>query len=246
MSSNETDIALAGDDFAIQPAGMDTAALDRLAQRNFLPYVKLVGATSAEGKTGKARMGNFILITGKDAYVDLTNSFECLVFARRPRACRKTLVGLQSYFDMHADEYKKVVAEADAKKMGSWYGTEFLIWLRLQEQFATYHAGSPTARGNSVDLVNVLKNWDDSRKAAALAKKEGKAIPPIKNPQITFRSALLKGQGQEYWGPQFVPSTTPFSKLPQMEEVKEQATKFCAPIKGPVVETVEASVEDRG
>ena len=247
MGENEL---IPSDDMPLVTQGYEDAKLDKLAQRSFLPYVKLVGATSTEGKTGKAKMGNFLLFNGKDSFVDLTASFEVLVLARRPRACRKTITGLTSIFDPDSPEYKKIQCESDGigmkKQMGSWYGTEFLVWIRSQRVFAAFHASSQTARGNSLDLVNILKQWTLDLTTAAAAKKAGKEVPKVKNPQAAFKSAMLRGQGQDYWGPQFSPATTPFSELPTWEDIKEQCGKFVKQ-KGEEKETVEAAaVEDRG
>ncbi len=227
------------------PVGdFDQRDLDKQSQRNFLPYVILVGKTTA--LNDKVKMGNYALITGKETHEDLTSSFEALVVGRRPRACRKGATGMVSVFDTKDAEYKKIVAEADAKKMGSWYGNEFLIWVRTLERWASFHAGSPTARGNSVDLTNIWKAWNDAINAAAAAKAAGNEVPAVANPQAIFKSSQATGQGQKYWAPFFFPATTPFSKTPTWAETREQLERFVKPPKDKK-EAVEAgSVEDRG
>ena len=73
-------------------------------------------------------------------------AFEAMVVASRPLACRKTMTGVLRYYDMSSPEFAKVEADSQIKgNMGAWFGPEFLIWVRQQQAWASFHASSATA-----------------------------------------------------------------------------------------------------
>lgn len=231
-----------------QVGSADSAKLDKLAGSGFLPYVQLIGSSSKAGKSGKATMGHYYLARNKDKLESLTNSFECLVLARRARACRKTNKGFFTFFDQDSEGYKAIEEEAKGAGLtGCWHGTEYLLWMPGTKEFATYHASNATARTASSELNTILATWDRELKAAAAARKDGTEVPPVRNPQVKFTSLIVPySNGNEQWGPSFCRATTPFANLPLPADVLEQNRKFCNPPKNKVeavAEPAESSSE---
>lgn len=229
-------------------SNVSDAALVKLTERTFLPYVKLLGTGSAEAESGERKPGTWIFCRGKDNITDLTNSVEMLIVASRAKACRKTQTGILSYYDMDSEEYKKIEADSQVPgQMGTWHGTEFLGWLRAMRAWFTYHASSETARGRSAELITMLMNWRESRLARKKAREEGKKeheLPAEKRPQVTFKSTLVTytSVNKKQWAPVFAPATTPFSEYPSLEDIRDHTTKFLNPPKKDV-ETVQAGAD---
>jgi len=216
--------------------------LAKLSDRSYLPYIKLVGTSSKEAEDGSVKPGTYLLYKDQSTKLDLTNSFEVMVVATRPLACRKTSSTTLRFYDMASADYKAVEIDAAKDGMtGTWFGPEFLVWVRSLKMWATFHASSATAQGRSANLVTILRQWASakaSKKQAisaadtdeARARAQAIIVP---NPQATFRSTLISYAkiNKKQWGPEFVPCTTPFSEVPSFEELREQAMKFVNPAK---------------
>lgn len=230
-------VELTTTDLDLPISALPDSQIAKLAQRSFLPFVKLIGTSSKEAESGNTRPGTYVLQRDDTNKVDLTGSFEALVIAMRSVACRKTMTSVLRYYDMDHEEYKKIEVDAAKKgNMGAWHGPEYLIWVRAQRAWATYHASSETARGRSSELTTTLKNWAAARQAKKAAiqadpAKGGAIVVP--NPQVTFKCSLVfyRAIGKNQWAPTFAPCTTPFSEVPSFEETREQSIKFQSPPK---------------
>ena len=197
-------------------SSVDDSKLAKLAERRFLPFVQLLGTSSTEAEDGSIKPGTYIFQRDQSKKDELTSSFEALVVATRPLACRKTMTGVLRYYDMGSAEFTKIEADSQVKgQMGAWFGPEFLIWVRQLQAWATYHASSATAQSRSAELLTILKNWAAARKAkklaienagtdeAALAKANAIVVP---NPQVTFKCSLTQyNNGKKQWAPMFAP-----------------------------------------
>lgn len=229
-------------------SNVNDAQLAKLTERSFLPYLKLLVTSSAECESGSYKPGSWIFCRGKDNITDLTGSFEGLVIASRPRACRKTMTGILNFYDMESEEYKKVERDSQIDgTMGCWHGTEFLGWVRSMRSWVTYHASSETARGRSAELITMLLNWRSSRTERKRLRDSGTpeaSLPAEKRPQVTFKSGLVTytSINKKQWAPVFAPCTTPFSEYPSLEDIRDYTTKFLNPPKKDV-ETVQAGTD---
>lgn len=247
-------------DLDLPIANLPEAKIDKMSERKFLPYVRLIGTSSKEAEDSSVNPGNFVLMRDTNTRVMLTSSFEALVVALRSVACRKTEKSLLRYYDMESAEYKKIEEESRIPgQMGAWHGPEFLIWVRSLRTWATFHCSSETARGRSADLITILKTWANARAAKKRAILEAGDDPAklevaqgivVANPQVTFKCGLVKYQrvNKSQWAPQFVPNTTPFSEVPPFEEVREYSLQFQNPPKTEkeTVQAGEGATETRG
>lgn len=229
------------EDFDIQISNLPEEELKKLSERSFLPYIKLVGTSSDEGK--KRTQDNYIepgqwaVFDGKDQPTILTESFEAMVCATRWRGCVKTDTGIRSYYDHKSKEAQdlKVIADRPGKN-GRWYGPEFLVWIRSLRSWGAYHASNKTARSRASELITILTNWDKALKAKreALTKGDpGADLIVVKNPQVTFKCNFTHygASDTDQWAPVFTPATTPFSEVPSLDEVRERGKKFNDPPK---------------
>lgn len=171
---------------------------------NWIPRVQLQSAGSNLVKEDKIKQGYYALLKDKENFLDLTNSFDCLVISWRPKAMRidgETVISVQN---PQSPEFEKIIAESETPDSGCMYGPEFLLWIKGASQFATFFMSSKTMRREAPNLKTLI----------------GKAA--------TIRSKLIKTQKFSWFGPVVGPCSTPFD-IPGLDEIKDQAQKFNNP-----------------
>lgn len=170
----------------------------------WLPRIQLNGSGSALVKEDKIKQGYYSLTTDKETFVDLTNSFDCLVISWRPKAMRIDGETVISVHNPQSPEFEKIVSDSEQPDSGCMYGPEFLIWVKGPSKFATFFMSSKTMRREAPNLKTLI----------------GKAA--------TVRSKLIKTQKYSWHGPVVGPCSTPFD-IPALDEIKDQASKFANP-----------------
>jgi hypothetical protein len=137
----------------------------------FLPRLTLEGSNSNRVKDDLIAKGHYSLTTGKDEFIDLGESIDCLVLNVRLKALDmqdKSNV-LWSY-NPNSETYKAIQAAAESKdkeeKKSRLYGLEFLLYLPDVEnpghRYCTLFMGNASARMEAPKFRSVM------RKAATL------------------------------------------------------------------------------
>lgn len=122
------------------------------AVADYLPYIKLCGASTNEAKEGKVPVGHFALILGKDNLVDLGPEFPCGLVSWRPKASVYKPEVRVCYDEEHPD-FNKIADDPDGN-----HGPEFLIWLPEQKRWACLHLNNPTGRRESPNFIAVVED----------------------------------------------------------------------------------------
>jgi hypothetical protein len=182
----------------------------------FLPRVQLFGGSSGPCKEGKIGIGRFGLVPNKDTIHDLTQQFDCLVIAWRPKAMRIGGGTVHVVYNPQSEDFKKIQNEADVQDSGCMFGPEFL--LVINGKFCTLFMSSKTMRREAPNLRTLVGG------AATIAAR------------------LIKTQRYTWHGPAVSKCSTPLTNLPTVEEIKEQAQKFGNP---PEQDVEAADAEDR-
>lgn len=189
---------------SLVPSKYGDKDFDNLAKGGgWLPRIQLNGSGSAMVKEDKIKQGYYSLTTDKETFVDLTNSFDCLVVSWRPKAMRLGEV-IISVYNPQTPEFEKIVEDSGEPESGCMYGPEFLVWVKGPNKFATFFMSSKTLRREAPNLKTLI----------------GKAA--------TVRSKLIKTAKYSWHGAVVGPCSTPFD-IPSLDEIKEQATKFANP-----------------
>jgi len=131
----------------------DEKAFAGVSSGSFLPRVQLCGSNSTLCKKNKIGQGRFCVTNAKDTILhDLSESFACLVISWRPKAMRFAGSDTVAYYNPKSPFFNEVRAEADAKKQGSSYGPEYLVYLPEQKIFATFYFMNPTMRREAPNM----------------------------------------------------------------------------------------------
>lgn len=235
--------ALTHDDLDLPISNIPEAKLAKMSERAYLSFIKLC---SSDDDVAKFRApGNWLLCRDAQSKQDITNSIEFLVCAARPLACHTTTTGIDRYYDMESGDFKEVQRLSEIpNRIGDWWGTDYLLWLRAQRQWVTWHASSETHRQRAEVLTGILQQWvlDKRNKKLAIDKAvasgDANAIAAAKAivvpmPQAKMGSELVtyKKYNSKKWAATISPVTTPFSEYPTFEEIRERVTKFIDPPK---------------
>lgn len=183
---------------------------------DFLPRLQLFGSNSAAVKEDKIGVAHYGLVQGEDI-VDLGKEVDLLVVCWRPKALEITESGILAVHDTNHHDFERIKRLSSVKDSQCMFGPEYLVWVPSQMRYATFFAGSKTARREARNIQTLL----------------GKAA--------TFKSHLIKTTKYSWHGPQVVPCSAPI-ELPEEAELIEQAEKFTNP-PAPTVET--AQTEER-
>jgi len=241
-------------------SNVPVAELQKMTERSYLPFIKIC---SSDKEMATHKPGTWLLCKDATNKKDVGKPIDVLVIASRPLACHTTLTGIERYYDMKSEEYKKVQELSEKPNhMGDWWGIDFLIWIRAQRTWATWHASSETNRQRAEVLTVILTEWGAARAAkkeaiqkaqadgdaAALAKAQAIVVP---NPQAQMGTELVfyKRYNSNMWAVQLSPVTTPFSEVPSFEEIREKSNKFRNPPKAEkeeLGEQADAPVNQRG
>lgn len=187
--------------------GGELSALTRSS--DYLPQLRVMGSSVEIVKEGKFPVGHWGLYFTKDNVVDLTEQFDCLVIAYRPRAVILQATPINFYGKLESnegggqewvfsEEFKSVQARAMNKEQSYQCGLEYLLWIPSVSKFGLFLMGNPTLRR-------------ESEKVLALV---GKAA--------TLKIRFIKTEKFSWHGCSCFPCTTPFANMPDSEEIKEQ------------------------
>lgn len=114
---------------------------------NFLPRLQLLGASTNLCKKGKAPIGSYAVLRGKDTVVHLLGeSVDALVVSWRPKAIRFGAGNVQSFYNPASPGFKQVEVDSTAKDSGCMFGPEYLIYIPSVNEFCTFHFNNPTMR----------------------------------------------------------------------------------------------------
>lgn len=241
MSTNE--IARM-EDLDLPISNIPESQLAKLSERAYLSFIKVC---SSDKDMATNKPGTILLCKDATNKKDVGKPIEFMVIAARPLACHTTLVGIDRFYDMESKEYKEVQSLAEKPNhMGDWWGTDYLLYLRAQRQWVSWHASSETHRQRAEILTGILTQWSQDRRNKKLAiqiavEKFGAESAEVKaaqaiivpNPQASMTTELVhyKKFNSHKWAAVLAPVTTPFSEVPAFEEIREKSLKFQNPPK---------------
>jgi len=181
---------------------------------DFLPQIRVYGASSDLVKEGKFPMGHLGMYFTKDNIADLGEAFDCLVIDWRPRTSIVSGDSPISFYgkfnnetgewDCSNEEFQEVKDLAMKKTKGYLAGLEYLLYVPSIDKFALFLFGSPTLRRESANVCAL------TRKAA------------------TIKIHYIKTTQYSWHGVQVFECTTPFD-MPSVESITEEVVKFRSP-----------------
>jgi len=200
---------------ALTTAGQDLAALDSLSKSagksDFTRRVKLFVA----GKNvdlDQIKKGNFGFFASKEDLVDLGQSMDVLVIARKAKAVDLSdTSNVIVENDVNSPEFQRIMADADVKDSGCSFGPCYLLYERTTDTFLEFFCGNKTARYESSVINSYLPTADHGPK-----------------PMTLGRELIEKGRFS-WFGPKASDCITPFSTLPEADRLVAKVEDFLKP-----------------
>lgn len=122
----------------------------------YLPRLQLFTANSTVVKERLISAGHWGIPLTPSTIIDLGEEVDVVLAAERDKAL---LVGdeLISSTDKASETFKKIrdLANND-RDSGAMYGTEFLVWIGMNQVFCTLFLGSASARRETLSFINML------------------------------------------------------------------------------------------
>jgi hypothetical protein len=171
---------------------------------DYLPRLQLMTSTSDKCKAGDFPVNHYAIVRDQN-YSDLGETVDVLVVTWRPKALEID-EELISVFDPEHEEFKRISEKSFEKDSGCMFGPEFLVWIPVIKEFATFFMGSKSARREAPNVKARLQ------KAA------------------TLKSRLVDPPRSRYkWQTPVVTQCSTPIDLPDHEELTKQVDKFNNP-----------------
>lgn len=193
---------------AVGDLGLATSQDDLLALSTgggFLPRIQLYGGNSGAVQEGKIGVGHYGLVRDKDRIEDLTGEVEVLVVTGRAKAMQIDGETIITVYDRKSEEFQRIAQESETPDSGCMFGPEFLLFIPAAQSFATFFMSSKTAR----------------REAGALSNRIGKAA--------ILKAKLIVGKKYKWHGPVVEAFESPTFEIPNIDDIKTQASSFLNP-----------------
>lgn len=190
-------------DIANVPAIDNKEFDDLVASQSFLPRIQLFGGNSTAAKEGLIQMGTYGIVKSKDAIDSLGNEVDCIPITYHFKAMCIADGEVETVLDHKSARFEEIKDKAGEEDSGCMYGVEFLLWIpRGEGQYVTFFLNSKSSRRVAPDLRGLL----------------GK--------RATLKVTLVKTKKYSWHAPVVTGCSTPFTPIPNPEDVPDVVNKF--------------------
>lgn len=223
--------------------GSDEAFNDLAKGGDFLKYAKLC-SNDKFTKAGKIMPGHWGIPDNNGEIADLGPAIDILPLARRPKALdTKDKSAIVVSYDETSSEFKRIAAQSLEKDSGCQQGISFLVLERSTGEFLEIYFGSKSTcpEAKKVYPCLPLTQADIDRREAN--KQDVTGLKPHGPVPLTLKIRLAESKktGLSWHVPDPVKCSSPFTKLPPMETISKEITKFLSPKSGGVEKVEETS-----
>jgi len=179
--------------------------------------------------------GHFGSPRSADDIRDLGKNIDVLVFARKPKAIDMSDTdNIITSNDVKSDEFKRIVDAADnTSDSGCAYGPTYLVFERSTGEFFEFFCGNKSSRIESSKINSYLPVTPAMIKAGVTEEEKPRGPKPM-----ALTAQYLEKGTWSWFAPKAGDGLTPFKKLPTVEDIETQVTKFLKKDEGEGVEAV--------
>lgn len=174
---------------------------------------------------GLIKPGHYGIPESAEDIVDLGDSIDLLILARRPKAI--DMSDTEAIIVSHnneSPEFKRIAAQSLEKESSCMYGPSFLVYERSSARFLEFFCGSKSTRAEAKKIYPFLPLTAADIKARQLVDQEPHGPLPM-----TLKSKHVEKGKWSWHVPVVVKCSTPFTKLPAGEKIVNEIVKFIAP-----------------
>jgi hypothetical protein len=217
--------------------GSDDQFMELAKSSEFIGRLQLFTKGKAINK-GLVRPGSYGIPESDEEVQDLTSEINIIPLARRPKAIDMTDTdAVLVNYDPDSDEFKRIAATSLEKESHCMYGPSFLVIEESSGRFLEFFCGSKSTRSEAKKIYPFLPLTvaDIARqKAAGNDVSDLAAHGPL---PLTLKSRLVEKGSYSWHVPVVTKCAEPFTRLPKMEQIVVEITKFVN-CKGDGVETL--------
>ena len=209
--------------------GADEDYADLAKGASYLPSLCLFTFLSGPVKNQLAKPGHYGLVMSKDQVVDLGDSIDILVLARRAKAVDFSVKDDQIIsYDRNSKDFKDIQErseQAELKAKNKW-GVSFLVLERGTGRLAEFFCNTASLRPEAGKLFDFMTLTADDIERKEAADIDVSKLQPHGPLPVTLKSRL-KERGEQSWHvPIVLPCSTPITRGPDVEEIAAEIAKF--------------------
>lgn len=198
------------------------AAFDDLAKGgDFLGRMQLYTKGKAIDK-GLIKPGHYGIPASEDEIIDLGDSCDLLVLARRPKAIDMTdKEAIIVVHDSESAEFKRIAAQSLEKESNCMYGPSFLVFERSTGKFYEWFCGSKSTRTEAKKVYPFLPLTAQEIKQRGLTDQEPHGPLPM-----TLKARYVEKGTYSWHVPVVQKCSVPFKNEPTLEVMVAEINKF--------------------
>jgi hypothetical protein len=190
--------------------------------------------------------GEYGIPEGDDEITRLGDSVDVLVLARRPKAIdlsdREAII---VSYDPTSETFKDIQARSNEPDSGCMYGVSFLVIERTTGRFLEFFCGTKSTRSEAGKIYGFLPLTQQQIDALAERGQDVSKLQPHGPLPMTLKSKLVEKGKYSWHVPVVLPCSTPFNRLPSVEAINEQVTKFLTVKDGGIQKAVEPATKNK-
>jgi hypothetical protein len=191
---------------------------------DFLGRLQLFGKGKYVDK-GLVRPGHYGIPVSADECIDLGASVDILPLARRPKAIDMSDKPVISIYDETSDEFKRIRTQSSVKDSGCQFGPSFLVIERSTGRLLEFFLGAPTHRPEAKKIYPALPLSAADIERFQAAGVDVSEMAPHGPVPLTLKSKYIE-KAFSWYVPVVLECSTPFSRLPKMELIVSEVSKF--------------------
>lgn len=201
--------------------GGDDVYNDLAKGGDFLARLQLYTKGKAIDK-GLIKPGHYGVPVSDDEIIDLGDSIDLLVIARRPKALdmndKEAIIVVH---DNTSPEFQRIAAQSQEKESGCMYGPSFLVFERTTGRFYEFFCGSKSTRTEAKKIYPFLPISAADIKARNLEDVEPHGPLPM-----TLKSRWVEKGTYSWHVPVVQKCSVPFKNEPPAAKLIEEVNKF--------------------
>lgn len=171
--------------------------------------------------------GEFGIPEGDDEITGLGEQVDLIPLARRPKALdmsdREAIIAV---YDANSAAFKDIQVRSEDQDSGCMWGISFLVIERTTGRLLEFFCGTKSTRQEAGKMFNFLTLTQAQIDKAAEAGKDVSKLQPHGPLPMTLKSKLVE-KGKFSWHvPVVLPCSTPFTKMPSVDAINKEVTKF--------------------
>jgi hypothetical protein len=192
----------------------------------FLGRLQLYTKGKAVNK-GLVRPGHYGIPESDEDVLDLGDSINLLVLARRPKAIDMTDTdAVICVYDVQNPEFQRIQAQSAEKESHCMYGPSFLVYEESSGRFLEFFCGSKSARSEAKKIFPYLPLSQAAIDTLAAKNEDTTGLVAHGPLPLTLKSKLVEKGTYSWHVPVALKCVSAFTRLPKPEATVREIQRF--------------------